>query len=100
MPDREELERLLAAAIAAAREDTEAPPVAIVEEVLGDIDDEPEPAAPMASLLAHERLEEATELLQEQGETPSGPMLAALIGIGYGLLAIRDDAEVFFAGGA
>lgn len=99
MPDREELERLIAAAIAAARADTDVAPVVIVEEVLGDIDDElAAPAAPMAVQLANDRLNEASKILQEQGEIESAPVVAALIGIGHSLLAIREDAEVFFAG--
>jgi len=100
-PDREELERLLAAAIAAARDDLDAPPVAIVEDVLGDIGEggEPAPPVPMAARFAEERLGEATQFLKDQGETETAGMLAAQIGIGYALLAIRDDAEVFFAGG-
>lgn len=100
MPDREELERLIAAAIAAARADTDVAPVVIVEEVLGDIDDESEaPAQPMAVQLANDRLNEAANILKEQGEIESAALVVALLGIGHSLLAIREDAEVFFAGG-
>lgn len=102
MLDREDLERLMVTVANAARDDTTADPVILAEEVLADLAEPegPPPRAPFAAKLAEERLEEATMLLKEEGLTETAALLAASIGIGYALLAIRDDAEVFFAGGA
>lgn len=90
----------MVAAIAAGRDDTTADPVVITEEVLSDLQDPgPKPPVAYAHKLAEERLDEASQILKDEGMTEHAGLLAAQIGIGYALLAIRDDNEVFFAGG-
>jgi hypothetical protein len=85
-------------AVASAREFPDEEASTIVNEIVGGLDEtagainEPE-----ASKLAIDYLHRSAGDIEALGETPTAPLVFALIGVGFALIANGQDAEAFYA---
>lgn len=90
----------LGEAVEAARNDPERDREEIVADIAGRLDPSTGPAKQLDVDLrkrAEEALGSAKAQADDLGEHPDVASLDAMIGIGYAILAVGADAEVFFA---
>lgn len=98
--DADKVTKLVSDAVAMAREYPEQEASSIVNDLIASAAPDLDPANVQHAKQAEDYLSASARKLDEMGESSDSPLIGAIIGLGFGILAIREDAESYMAGEA